>query len=142
MIEVRIDSSRTTMDLRRLGQGVERVTSLHVRRTGLDLQGKVRARASGRPGPRVQTGYYRRSITVGPLERRSYGVYQVEVYTMAPYGRRLEHGFMNRRDRLGRLFRQPARPHWGPAIEIVDAAHVRDLEAALTALIAAGGSTP
>lgn len=61
---------------------------------------KVKANASGRPGPRVQTGDYRRSINMvfkgGPNPEASVG-------TNRPQGRRLEFGFHGT-DSLGRSY--------------------------------------
>lgn len=73
---------------------------------------RTKARASGRPGPRVQTGDYRRSIT-----RRVYrdGDSLIgEVGTNKPQARRLEYGFVGA-DSLGRVYNQPPYPHFGPA---------------------------
>lgn len=70
---------------------------------------RVRVNASGRPGPRRVTGDYLRSMAVeydGPTK--------VIIGTNAPQGRRLEYGFYNMTDRLGRTFQQPAYPHWRP----------------------------
>lgn len=84
---------------------------------GALYQTRVRARASGRPGPRAVTGDYRRSIT---LELRSGGAFQgttAEVYSNRPQARRLEYGFMNMTDSLGRTYRQPPFPHWEPDLQ-------------------------
>ena len=34
-----------------------------------------------------------------------------------PYARRIEHGFMDMSDKLGRLYHQPAQPVWRPVFE-------------------------
>ena len=85
---------------------------------------RVRARASGRPGPRAITGDYRRSITLelrggggsGALNYGSSGT-TAEIYTNRPQARRLEYGFMNMTDSLGRTFRQPPYPHFEPDLQ-------------------------
>lgn len=95
-------------------------------RTGAALRTQVRANASGRPGPRVQTGDYRRSIAqTNTVEN---GVPTATVYTNAPQGPRLEYGF-NGTDALGRHFRQAPLPHWRPAVtkyEPILSAAIRD----------------
>lgn len=75
---------------------------------------QVKANASGRPGPRAQTGDYRRSIAV----QRGYdkGEYFAEIGTNKPQGRRLEFGFVGT-DSLGRHADQPPYPHFGPALD-------------------------
>lgn len=81
------------------------------------LKTKVKAHASGRPGPNAPTGDYRRSIT----HEYGYdlGVYYAEVGTNAPQGRRLEFGF-NGQDSLGRSYNQPPYPHFGPAVDEIE----------------------
>lgn len=76
------------------------------------LETRVKAHASGRPGPRVITGDYRRSwhtTTLGP------GTYMVG--TNKPQARRLEYGFVGP-DRLGRVYNQPPFPHLAPAVAL------------------------
>lgn len=87
-----------------------------VRHWGLMLTTKIQANASGRPGPNVVTGDYRRSWTttfrqVGPVATSESG-------TNAPQGRRLEFGF-HAADSLGRVYNQAPRPHAGPAADWV-----------------------
>lgn len=81
-------------------------------RFGIVLQGRVKARAAGRPGPRMQTADYNRSISlrVG-VDGQSVAA---SVGTNRPQGRRLEFGFVGT-DSLGRSYDQPAYPHFGPA---------------------------
>jgi hypothetical protein len=74
---------------------------------------QVKANASGRPGPRAQTGDYRRSISF--VLDLTDGVF-AEAGTNKPQGRRLEFGFGGT-DSLGRHFDQPPFPHFGPAID-------------------------
>lgn len=85
-----------------------------VRHHGLLLQTRVKANAAGRPGPRMQTGDYNRSIEmeVG-LDG---GAPTARVGTNRPQGRRLELGFRGT-DSLGRTYNQPPFPHFGPAVD-------------------------
>lgn len=85
----------------------DRVTRHHT----MLLETRIKANASGRPGPRVITGNYRRSWT----SRFAGGVGIVG--TNAPQARRLEYGFTGA-DSLGRVYNQPPFPHVGPAVEV------------------------
>ena len=98
-----------------------------VRHHGQVYQTRVRAHASGRPGPRAVTGDYRRSITltmglVGGLPSAIVG-------TNAPQGRRLEYGYVDT-DSLGRSYNQPPFPHFDPPLEMT----VNEMQADLAAL--------
>lgn len=108
-----------------------------VRRGGLMLQRLVRANASGRPGPRVQTGDYRRGIRLQTGEAVSPAgglVPFATVYTTSPQGQRLEHGFVGV-DSLGRHYHQPPFPHWGPAVEVVEPIVQADLAAQVDKIV-------
>lgn len=85
------------------------------------LRSTVRAKASGRPGPRVQTGDYRRGISVnhGRATSRGHLVPASTVRSNSPQAWRLERGFIGA-DALGRVYNQPAFEHWGPALDIVE----------------------
>lgn len=72
---------------------------------------KVRANASGRPGPRRVLGNYKRSMNV-----EHDGEFAATIGTGAPQGRRLEFGFVGE-DSLGRHYNQPPYPHWGPMLD-------------------------
>jgi hypothetical protein len=80
---------------------------------GYLLETKIKAHASGRPGPNAPTGDYRRSWTT------EYGFFHGDraavVGTNAPQGRRLENGFVGT-DSLGRHYNQPPYPHVRPAM--------------------------
>ena len=90
---------------------------LRVRRAGLLLEAAIKSRVSGRPGPRVVTGNYRRSWNTQKVIG-SDNAYSVG--TNAPQGRRLEFGF-SAADSLGRVYDQPAFPHVEPAfLEVED----------------------
>jgi len=94
--------------------GLSAKVAAKVRHHTMLLQTRVRAKASGRPGPNAPTGDYRRSID----RRVSQQAGQVAgwVGTNKPQGRRLEMGFSGT-DSLGRTFSQPPLPHFGPAVD-------------------------
>lgn len=95
-----------------------------VRKHGALLQTRIKARASGRPGPNAPTGDYRRSWNTryfsGP------GVEGANVGTNAPQGQRLENGFVGT-DSLGRTYNQPPYAHVGPAVQETEPEFVREL---------------
>lgn len=124
-----IGDRETAEALRDAGKEINYIAHTLVVRAGQSLQARVKAGASGRPGPNVITGDYRRSI-----RRKSYRYKTatiVEVGTDAVQGRRLELGFWNMRDSLGRLYHQPPYPHFGPAFD----ATAPKLEQSLNALV-------
>ncbi|MFF7527365.1 HK97 gp10 family phage protein [Streptomyces pseudovenezuelae] len=108
----------------RLDQCADRVgpeTDRTVQQQGRLLKALVQANASGRPGPNAPTGDYR-----GSWEPEPFGVPDgggVEVGTRQPQGRRLEYGFMNMYDSLGRFYRQPPFPHVEPAVNELSAGY-------------------
>lgn len=85
-------------------------------KTTAELQAAVQRNASGRPGPNVITGHYRRSI--GRVTLRTPAGAVGFVGTDAPQARRLEFGFHGT-DSRGRSYRQPPYPHFGPALDQV-----------------------
>lgn len=104
-------------DLRQYGAGAA-VAVIGVTRTyAMLLETRIKANASGRPGPRAITGAYRRSwhhtVTVTPTEVSG------RVGTSQPQGPRLEYGFVGA-DRLGRVYNQQPYAHVGPAVERTD----------------------
>jgi len=103
-----------------------------VRHHGMRLQAKVKANAAGRPGPRIQTGDYNRSIGLivgiegsGPIAR---------VGTNRPQGRRLEKGFVGT-DSLGRTFNAPPYPHFEPAVDAIGLEFERDVMDAMVEVL-------
>lgn len=96
-------------------------------KNGTQLRKAVRAHASGRPGPRIITKTYWRSIKIARNNRS--GIAESVVYTDEPYGRRLEWGFFGY-DSLGRYFTQPPYPHFGPAMREVGPQFEQDAVAA------------
>ncbi|MBK3624000.1 HK97 gp10 family phage protein [Streptomyces sp. MBT49] len=87
-----------------------------VRHYTMLLETRVKAHASGRPGPNAPTGDYRRSWTHTVLVAGSTVIGTTG--TNKPQARRLEYGFVGE-DSLGRRYNQRPYPHVGPAIEEV-----------------------
>lgn len=81
---------------------------------GAVYQTRVRAAASGRPGPRVISGDYRRRISL-EVRRTASGAVAI-VGTDHPGGRRLELGFVGV-DSAGRHVQAPPYSHFGPPLE-------------------------
>lgn len=81
------------------------------------LETRIKANASGRPGPNAPTGDYVRSWNT-QYGRRN-GGFAAIVGTNKPQGRRLEHGFVGT-DSLGRHYNQPPFPHVAPAVAAVE----------------------
>ncbi|MGW1798638.1 HK97 gp10 family phage protein [Streptomyces sp. NPDC001984] len=95
-----------------------------VRHYTMLLETQIKANASGRPGPNVITGDYRRSWT---HEVHVAGDVVIGVVgTNKPQARRLEYGFVGP-DSLGRIYDQPPFPHVGPAVETVRPLFVQGL---------------
>lgn len=109
------------MDLNELADRLERAADRvgpEVNRTVQQQARLARAlimeRASGRPGPNVITGAYRSSWRVEPFAVADGG--GAEIGTSKPQGRRLEYGFWDMTDSIGRHFFQPPYPHVEPAV--------------------------
>lgn len=128
-ISISSDAAALARQFRNVPVAVGAAVTAAVATQGAVLQTKVKARASGRPGPRVQTGDYRRSIS--RQMSRSGAVIKVEVGTNSPQGRRLEFGFWGKRDSLGRLVHQPPYPHFGPAADEMEDAFPAAVDAAV-----------
>ena len=94
----------------------ERVAAVTTHYTML-LETKIKANASGRPGPRRRTGDYVRSWTSQVTKTPGDGATGI-VGTNKPQARRLEYGFVGP-DRLGRVYNQPPFPHVGPAVDTI-----------------------
>jgi hypothetical protein len=95
---------------------------------GMILQRRVQANASGRPGPRAQTGDYRRSIH--SRTRISAAGTTAVVETNAPQGWRLEKGFTGT-DSLGRVYDQPPFEHFEPAFKQTEPEYLLALSAGM-----------
>jgi hypothetical protein len=92
-----------------------------VTKGGHAIEAATKANMNGRPGPNVQTGTLRRSVTVSDARRLGPGAWQTETAPTTVYGRRIELGFTGS-DSLGRHFNQPPYPSLGPGVR--DAAPV------------------
>ncbi|GAA3591496.1 HK97 gp10 family phage protein [Streptomyces osmaniensis] len=114
----------------RIGEVSER----HMRHVGTVGVARIKANASGRPGPNVITGRYRASWRA---ETRGipYGA-QCTLGTDAPQGRRLEFGFFNMTDSLGRLYFQPPFPHVQPAIGLIETTLHQQMRAVVGEILA------
>lgn len=108
------DAYALAADLRAVPLRAQRKSAAVTRHYAMLMETRVKARASGRPGPRVITGAYRRSWTSG-VDVTVTGV-RGWAGTNAPQARRLEFGFVGA-DRLGRVYAQPPFPHAGPAFD-------------------------
>ncbi len=92
-------------NVQRAQQAVERGISNALNIAAMEIANEARRRAP------YKTGTLRRSIEV--IERSPL---DVVVHSRVPYAARIEYGFAGR-DRLGRLYNQPAQPYLRPAIE-------------------------
>ena len=94
------------------------VTERRMRHVATVGVARIRQNASGRPGPNVITGRYRASWR---SETRSipHGA-DCTIGTDAPQGRRLEFGFWDMTDSIGRHFFQPPYPHVQPALGFIE----------------------
>jgi hypothetical protein len=110
------------MDLSELGPRLERAAdrvgpelNRTVQQQARLLRALIMENASGRPGPNVITDDYRGSWKRLPFAVADGG--GAEVGTDRPQGRRLEYGFYDRTDSLGRHYFQPPFPHVEPAVD-------------------------
>lgn len=94
----------------RVGPEIDRT----VQQQGRLLRALIMENASGRPGPNVITGDYRSSWRPEPFPVPDGG--GVVIGTDRPQGRRLEYGFYDMTDSIGRHFFQVPRPHVEPAV--------------------------
>jgi hypothetical protein len=116
------------MDLDELAPRLERAadrvgpeTDRTVQQQARLLRALIKENASGRPGPNVISGDYRGSWKRLPFPVADGG--GADVGTDRPQGRRLEYGFMNMYDSLGRFYRQPPFPHVEPAVNELSAGY-------------------
>jgi hypothetical protein len=123
------------MDLNELGPRLERAADRvgpEVNRTVQQqarlARAMIRYNASGRPGPNIITGQYFDSWRIEPFGVPDGG--GATIGTDRPQGRRLEFGFFNMRDSLGRLFFQPPYPHVEPAVRELSAEYEDAFKAA------------
>lgn len=128
-------AAQLTASLRRAASTAPRQVARVVQHHGMLLQTRVRANASGRPGPRAQTGDYRRSIALTTSTQGD--AVSAEVGTNMPQAWRLEAGFTGA-DSLGRVYEDPPRPHFGPAFSKTSPEFVAGLRDVLRTIIPKG----
>jgi len=88
-------------------------TKRAIARAAAAVEGLAKEKASGPPGPEVETGTLRRGIRHNPVHRIGLG-WQTEVGPTVIYSRRIDLGFVGA-DSLGRIYNQPAKPYFTPA---------------------------
>lgn len=110
------DAYRVAAEFEAMGSRAPVVAFGVTQRYTLLMATRVKGNASGRPGPRVITGDYRRSIESKMTweEGNPVGI----VGTNKPQGRRLEFGFVGT-DSLGRYVQSPPFPHFRPALQTI-----------------------
>lgn len=124
------DAYRIATELRQAGVRGANAAHQVTRRYALMGQARVKANASGRPGPRRVTGDYTRSMAV---EFSAAGT-AATIGTMAPQARRLEFGFVGT-DSLGRTFNQAPLPHWRPMWEWLEVEYPQAVAIAVYGLL-------
>jgi hypothetical protein len=133
-ITLRLDGAQqVTASMRASSREVRTKMDKLVRHNGALLRTKVLGKASGRPGPNVITGDYRRSWQHKHTGGGG-GSSRSEVGTNAVQARRLEYGFAGA-DSLGRVYNQPPYPHARPAFDEQAPEFIRGGEALLAELI-------
>ncbi|WP_329126024.1 hypothetical protein [Streptomyces sp. NBC_01353] len=119
----------TTVDLDQLGDRLDAAADAigpaierRMKHVGTLGVGKIKANASGRPGPMVRNSAvpnYRDSWKDAhhPIPHGA----MCTIGTTKPQGRRLEFGYWDMTDSIGRHFFQPAYPHVQPALPFIGA---------------------
>jgi hypothetical protein len=112
---------------------VGEVTEQRMRHVGRLGVARIRQNASGRPGPNVITGQYRASWRA---ETRGipHGA-ECTIGTTKPQGQRLEFGFYDMTDSIGRHFFQPPFPHVQPALGHIEDTLHEQMEAVVEELL-------
>jgi len=119
--------SRMSQDIQKFGERVSKNERTAVALAGQAYSNDVKAAITAL-GLYV-TGDYRRRVHV---EMRQEGLHWVAyIGTDAPQARRLEYGFWDMIDKLGRHFMQYPRPHWRPTWDANLDRYVRIMMAAL-----------
>lgn len=152
-VSVHVDLNHIPEDLRAIEAQIDLESRRIVYRYGALLQTEIRKNASTGhhkpglphipgtgPGPNVATGDYRRSIARTPVRKAALGGVEVVVSSNAPQAWRLERGFVGQ-DALGRYYNDPPRPHWEPAIDVIEPAFEAAMLAMIDAVTRWGGGT-
>lgn len=111
---VRTNAGEVARELTAVGVRAGYRAASVTRHFGMLLQARVQAAASGRPGPRAQTGDYRRAWHM--VETFGAGAVRARVQNNSPQAWRLEAGYVGT-DVAGRVVDQPPYPHAGPAFD-------------------------
>jgi hypothetical protein len=123
----------------RLGQAADRVgpeVEDVVHRQARLLRALIMENASGRPGPNVIEDQYRPSWKAEPFPVPDGG--GSEVGTRKPQGRRLEFGFYDMTDSIGRHYFQPPFPHVEPAVNELSSQYEQAFRSALDDIFGSG----
>lgn len=96
--------------------GLKARTTAAVHEFAVLLTERIQTAASGRPGPRIQSGNLYGSIQIDHNLGDADGWGVATVYTDVPYARRLELGFHGA-DSLGRHYSQQPYPFFSRAVE-------------------------
>ena len=123
------DAMRIAHELVGIGVKVSSGSDRLTRHYGAMTVTRVRANASGRPGPRVISGQYRGSWNL--QVRQTAGGTEASAGTNHPAGPRLEKGFVGQ-DSLGRVYHQPPYPHVGPAADLIGPQYMQAIEQLVT----------
>lgn len=91
-------------------QEIEEAVRYAIQEVGIEVEGRAKENASGRPGPNVITGNLRRSITTSKAQKGFEGTYSVDVSATMVYSRAVELG--HPRWKAGVKY-----PYLGPAAE-------------------------
>jgi hypothetical protein len=124
-ISIKTNARQAGADLIKIGE-VMMAEAVEITRvdTGL-VEQLVKQNASGRPGPNIITGKYR--ATIHSLFYVQ-GLVAIGVVTSdAAQAERLENGFIGT-DALGRMYHQPAFPHFQPAADVIGPLYYASLE--------------
>lgn len=124
-----VDTASVVLGFRNLQARVRVGAAAATRMHGQLLVTRIKANASGRPGPNAPTGDYRRSWNM----RLEVGMNGAEalVGTNRPQARRLEYGFHGA-DSLGRVYNQPSYPHVQPAMDVIKPAYLAAMQALIS----------
>jgi hypothetical protein len=109
---------QTALRFERAAAATDQAIKALVTHYGQLLNTKIKAKASGRPGPNAPTGDYRRSWGSPVVKETTPGTFEAVNGTNKPQGRRLEFGFTGT-DSLDRQYHQPPYPHVAPAVDEV-----------------------
>lgn len=131
MLEMSVDTgelAELARDLKRYQVRAKAAVRGVMRDYSRTLRAEVVRNASGRPGPRINTGAYVASIRT----YRGSGAERFSLYVASnhPAAHRLEFGFVGM-DSAGRYYNQPPYPHFRPALARLEPGFYRSLASAV-----------